>query len=158
MAVMIKCDACGAEEETDGVMLAAPVMGLPFLRPKLPEGWRRTGVPMPDGERREKELCPDDLKRLWALLGIEVPPDEVCVRCEHSSDMHSGAHGCVDQGGACGCELGPVECLDEGWASDPGPHPGVGHNFAGDEDTCTVSPSCEVTWGQFQALRRGVAP
>lgn len=74
MAIMIRCDVCGAEEETDGVMIPAPVMGLPFLRPKLPEGWRRAGVPMPDGERREKEICPDDLRSLWGLLGIREAP------------------------------------------------------------------------------------
>lgn len=117
MATMIKCDACGTEEETDGMMFAGPIV----LRPRLPEGWRRTGVPMPDGERREKELCPADVKTLWALFGIAPPaepdPDE-CVRCGHPAGSHKGAAGCVERGGACSCELSEAESTDPGWAEE----------------------------------------
>lgn len=122
MATMIKCDVCGIEEETDGVMLPNPLTGplpIPFLRPRLPEGWRRTGVPMPDGERREKELCPADVKTLWALFGIapQAEPDE-CVRCGHPAGSHKGAAGCVERGGACSCELSEAEATDPGWAEE----------------------------------------
>lgn len=73
MATLIKCDVCGTAEETSGTMIPAPVMGLPFLRPELPDGWRRVSVPMPDGSAWTKEVCPADLRRLWRMFDVSVP-------------------------------------------------------------------------------------
>lgn len=118
MATMIKCDRCGIEEETDGAVFAGSFV----LRPRLPEGWRRVGVPMPDGERREKELCPADVKTLWFMFGIEPPaepdPEGECVRCEHPPLAHRGPHGCMDLDGTCSCSLSEAEATDPGWAEE----------------------------------------
>ena len=168
MATLIKCDACGTAEETSGTMIPTPVVGLPFLRPELPDGWRRVSVPMPDGSAWTKEICPADLRRLWDLFGVtpdeptqaEIDEDEaeptVCVACEHKPEDHEGSGPCA----RCACVLSPVECLDPQWADLVAKlatqhHVGRGHDFVGDEDTCVADPHCPVTWGEFQAWRKG---
>lgn len=71
MSVLLKCDRCGAQEQTSGVMLLAGHCGpgIPSLRPELPDGWTRPRLPNEDGSEDDRELCPQckaDLFRFMA--------------------------------------------------------------------------------------------
>jgi len=84
MSVHLKCDRCGNQERTSGVMLFAGLTdpAIPTARPELPDGWTRPRLPHEDGSAWDRELCPEckaDLIRFMA--GAVLAPDvaEACT-------------------------------------------------------------------------------
>lgn len=127
MSVHLKCDRCGAQEKTSGVMLLAGHRGpgIPSLRPGLPDGWTRPRMPNEDGSAGDRELCPQckaDLFRFMAgqpviddselasqVMGVTSPLNARgnCHGCGHTPHTAPcreltmpGAPGDVDE---CGC-------------------------------------------------------
>lgn len=153
--IKIQCDTCGTQEETSRVTVQVPAPLPIFRETPVPDGWRRVQVPMPDGELRKREVCPDCLRRLWDLFGVPYDRTEPtkCVRCGHAPSTHGGSSDCgvIVDGRACGCELSPVECLDGGWARTPdSDHL---HDF-GQSRTVCARPGCDLTWGEFRRGRK----
>jgi hypothetical protein len=112
MSVHLKCERCGFQEQTSGVMLLAGTYGpgIPVARPELPDGWARPRLPNEDGSADERELCPGCKADLFAFMrGAAVPgrePDAdlpheaqrsaVCQACGRCPDcgVHHDGEGC----------------------------------------------------------------
>lgn len=132
MSVHLKCDRCGEQEPTSGVMLFAELTGpaIPTARPELPEGWRRPRIPNEDGSAWDRELCPGCARALMLFmtgaplvaerdgrpvpdLGTGARPAQLCPDCGHLRH----ADPCPDQVaevGPCGCKtLTPLERMKE---------------------------------------------
>jgi hypothetical protein len=114
MTVNVVCDIGGEQEPVSGTVLERPgsLLSPRPARVQLPDGWRYVELPVPDGSKWSKAVCPDCLTRLWALFGLEP---EGCVRCGHSPGKHISPVCRVE---SCECSLSRVECLDPGWAGD----------------------------------------
>jgi hypothetical protein len=100
MSVLVKCDRCGNQEKTSGVMLFAGLTGpaIPTARPELPDGWTRPTLPHEDGSAWQHELCPAckaDLIRFMA--GAPVVED---------SELASQVMGLAKPGGRPAPDLG----------------------------------------------------
>lgn len=119
MSVHLECDRCGFQEQTSGVMLLAGHcgLGIPTVRPELPDGWTRPRLPNEDGSADERELCPGCKADLFAFMrGVATPgrADEAqqpatCCACGRCPDC--GQH---RDGEGCGCkELTPRERMKE---------------------------------------------
>ncbi|MGW2213280.1 hypothetical protein [Streptomyces sp. NPDC001781] len=132
MSVLVRCDRCGNQEKTSGVMLFAGLTGpaIPTARAELPDGWSRPLLPHDDGSAWHHELCPACRADLVRFLGGAVlTPDEAdeCSDCGH---VHVGKV-CREmapagaEAGECGCAEG-VPDLGTGAASDQ-ICPGCGH-------------------------------
>ncbi|AWY07546.1 hypothetical protein SEA_LAZERLEMON_63 [Streptomyces phage LazerLemon] len=75
------------------------------------------------------------------------PEDPACRYCGTLPDRPQG---CIAHGGP-DCICGPEEMRQLY-------HPERPHDFVGDEDTCTISRDCPVTWGEFTAWRKQNEP
>jgi ribosomal protein L32 len=118
VSVHVKCDRCGSQEKTSGVMLFAGLTGpgIPTARAELPDGWRRPRIPHEDGSAWDRELCPDCTADLFRFMaGAVLAPDEAdeCPDCGHvhvgKRCMHRGPAGycrCVERSSAPAPDLG----------------------------------------------------
>jgi hypothetical protein len=116
MAFQARCDVGGEVEDTDGSTLTMPRLFGVETRAKLPDGWLYMELPMPDGTKQAKVVCPECLGRIWSLFGIPGGDGPTgCVRCGHAPVLHRGPVGCTHKSG-CDCTLSEVESTDPGWA------------------------------------------
>jgi len=121
VSVHLKCDRCGAQEETDGMVLFVRLIGpgVPKHQVPLPDGWSRPTLPNEDGSADERELCPACKADLFRFMDgqpvidmpLPTPPavsPKVCRACGHVVHVDEecreltmpGAPGDVDY---CGC-------------------------------------------------------
>lgn len=111
MATMIKCDRCGAEEETKGtgVVQGGPgiLAGVPaFRKTALPDDWRRVPMPQRDGSAWDKELCPPCVNALYAFMeGDGAVPGLLEPVTLEEIQAATTERGCVAHGGPdCTCD------------------------------------------------------
>lgn len=122
MAIQVRCDVGGEVEDAPGTVTTFPSSMLLGTRARttLPSGWQYVEVPMPQGDKRLRTVCPACMMRVWRLFGIVGESTTGCVRCTHAPVLHRGPNGCTHKDG-CGCELSEAESTDEGWANPPEP-------------------------------------
>lgn len=94
--ILVKCDRCGAEEETGDVTAGVPGGTLPgvFRKVVLPDAWQRAKVPAEDGSAWEKHLCPKCVNALrqffqgdGAVDGLLSP--SMLARAEETEHTHN---------------------------------------------------------------------
>lgn len=112
--IKAECDRCGTQEQTPGSQVS--IFG-PMSKTKLPDGWRRVGIPEPDPavQGDVKELCPrclDALRKFFegdgAVPGLLEPE---ALEDVFRDAVRAGRNGCIAHGGP-DCICPPQTCLD----------------------------------------------
>lgn len=113
--IKAECDRCGKQEQTPGSQVS--IFG-PMSKTKLPDGWRRVGIPEPDPavQGDVKELCPrclDALRKFFegdgAVPGLLESETLNGVEDVFRDAVRAGRNGCIAHGGP-DCICPPETC------------------------------------------------